>query len=161
MRYKYFILRIVNLLLILGLLGAYQIVLCLRAKDEKITSLQTQINQLEGEKNAVLEEKAGDSGERSEADANVIVYKDGRYSGTADGFGGAIEVSVKIENQRIASIEIASAKQEDEAYLSMASGIIDEMVEWQTAEVDTVSGATYSSAGIKNAVKNALEKAVD
>ena len=34
------------------------------------------------------------------------------------------------------------------------------MKKQQTSDVDTVSGATFSSTGIKNAVQNALERAV-
>ena len=48
---------------------------------------------------------------------------------------------------------------EDEAYLSMAKDIVKTILDKQTTEVDTISGATYSSTGIKNAVGQALEGA--
>ena len=38
--------------------------------------------------------------------------------------------------------------------------VIDSVINSQSLDVGTVSGATYSSAGIINAVKNALENAV-
>ena len=41
----------------------------------------------------------------------------------------------------------------------MAKGVIEEMMESQSADVDAISGATFSSNGIINAVKQALEKA--
>ena len=42
----------------------------------------------------------------------------------------------------------------------MAKDIIPAIIEAQSAEVDTISGATFSSTGIKNASQEALEKAV-
>lgn len=41
-----------------------------------------------------------------------------------------------------------------------ALAVIDSVINSQSLDVDTVYGATYSSAGIINAVKNALENAV-
>ena len=42
----------------------------------------------------------------------------------------------------------------------MAKDIIPKILDAQSAEVDTISGSTFSSTGIKNATKQALEKAV-
>ena len=42
----------------------------------------------------------------------------------------------------------------------MAEEIIPAIIEAQSADVDTISGATFSSTGIKDAVAQALEKAV-
>ena len=39
--------------------------------------------------------------------------------------------------------------------------IIDYIIDKQSSEVDTISGATFSSTGIKDAVAKALEKAVN
>ena len=54
---------------------------------------------------------------------------------------------------------IVSAEKEDGAYLSMAEDIIPTIIDAQSADVDTISGATFSSTGIKNAVAQALEEA--
>ena len=67
---------------------------------------------------------------------------------------------MEVSGRKITAITIVSAKQEDEAYLSMAEEIIDTIVEKQTTEVDTISGATYSSSGIRDAVSDALKGAV-
>ena len=61
---------------------------------------------------------------------------------------------------KITAVDIVSAEKEDGAYLSMAKDIIPKIIEAQSAEVDTISGATFSSTGIKNASQEALEKAV-
>ena len=55
---------------------------------------------------------------------------------------------------------MSSADGEDGSYLTMAKDIIPKILDAQSAEVDTISGATFSSTGIKNATKQALEKAV-
>ena len=43
----------------------------------------------------------------------------------------------------------------------MAKDIIPAIIDAQSAEVDTISGATFSSTGIKNAVAQALEEAAN
>ena len=68
-------------------------------------------------------------------------------------------MEVIVENGMISEINITSAEKEDGAYLSRAEDIIPTILEAQSAEVDTVSGATYSSKGLIQAVKNALEEA--
>ena len=87
-------------------------------------------------------------------------YKDGTYTGEADGFGGTVKVEVIVKKQKIKEINIVSADGEDGSYLTMAKDIIPKILDAQSAEVDTISGATFSSTGIKNATKQALEKAV-
>lgn len=81
---------------------------------------------------------------------------DGIYEGSAQGFSGKVRVAVEIKNRTIVSIEILSCK-DDESFFNRAKGVIDDILANQDMDdVDTVSGATYSSRGIINAVKNAL-----
>lgn len=86
-------------------------------------------------------------------------YVDGIYSGSAQGFGGIISVQVQIISGQIASIDITSAPGEGDAYLARAKAVIDMIISGQTTNVDVVSGATYSSKGIINAVRSALAAA--
>ena len=83
---------------------------------------------------------------------------DGTYTGHGTGFGGDITVEVTIADGKITDVEILSAEKEDSAYLTMAKDIIPEILDAQSADVDTISGATFSSTGIKNATAQALEK---
>ena len=87
------------------------------------------------------------------------VYKDGTYTGEADGYGGTIQVEVTLASDEITSINVVSAPGEDSAYLSQAESVIDSILSAQSTDVDTVSGATFSSTGILNAVDEALGKA--
>lgn len=81
---------------------------------------------------------------------------DGTYEGSANGFSGKIKVSVVIKNQTIRSINILS-NSDDEAFFNRAKeGVTASILAKQSTDVDTVSGATYSSRGIINAVKDAL-----
>lgn len=81
---------------------------------------------------------------------------DGTYEGSANGFSGKIKVSVVIKNQTIRSINILS-NSDDEAFFNRAKeGVTASIIANQSTDVDTVSGATYSSRGIINAVKDAL-----
>ena len=85
---------------------------------------------------------------------------DGVYVGQGKGFGGNIEVTVTIEGGKITAVE-PGAHQEtagisDGAFAQLPQAIIDA----QSAEVDGVSGCTFSSDGIKAAVQDALNQAM-
>lgn len=160
MKYKNFLIRLFDLILILGLLAGYQAVIYSRDKAAEIAELKTQVNQLQGEKDEILAaaKASGSLGDSSE-EASSGGYKDGTYTGSGQGFGGTVSVSVTVSGGKMTAIEITEASGEDEAYLSMARDIIDTMLEAQNADVDTISGATYSSTGIKTAVTEALKGA--
>ena len=141
-----FWMRLMSVVVIVGLILGYNSVLEVRAKDEEIAKLNAKI-----EKTESLED--GDSKNGS--------YKDGTYTGEADGFGGTVAVEVTVKDGKIEAVEVTSAEKEDSAYLAMAEDIIPKIIEAQSAEVDTISGATFSSTGIKNAAEQALEQAVE
>ncbi len=146
MKMKTFWIRAVNIMAIVAILLGYNIVLDVRAKDEQIAKLNAELETLKLTQEREAQETEG-------------IYKDGVYSGEAEGFGGMISLEVTVENEMISKIEIVSADKEDGAYLAMAEDIIPSIIESQSAEVDTISGATFSSTGIKNAAIEALKKA--
>ena len=86
-------------------------------------------------------------------------YRDGVYTASAQGFGGPITLQVTIQNDTIADITLVSAPGETQPYFSRARRVISTILESNTPEVDSISGATYSSTGILNAVKSALSSA--
>ena len=85
-------------------------------------------------------------------------YLDGIYTAEAIGFEGKITVQVTVAEDKITDITVLNAEDEEE-YLSRAKQVIPAILEGQSPNVDAVSGATYSSTGILNAVKLALAKA--
>lgn len=86
-------------------------------------------------------------------------FRDGVYTGSAQGFGGTITVRVQVGDGEIRSVNVVSHDGETPAYYAKAKAVIAEILKKQSTDVDTVSGATYSSAGILNAVADALNKA--
>ncbi|HAD19982.1 MAG TPA: hypothetical protein DCF42_06240 [Lachnospiraceae bacterium] len=89
----------------------------------------------------------------------VTKWKDGTYTGSARGYGGTITAQVTIKNGKIASIDLVSHAGETPSYFAKAKAVVNRILKKQTPNVDTVSGATYSSNGIREAVKAALKKA--
>lgn len=144
---KRFFAKSVNIFAVAVLLMGYNMVLQARHQQEEIERLEAELK----------------SGELSHSDGSgkeTGAYADGTWEGQADGFGGIIKVSVLVEDGNIKEIKILSADGEDGAYLKMAQEITGDIIEEQSTDVDVVSGATFSSNGIKNAVKQALDKAV-
>lgn len=89
-------------------------------------------------------------------------YLDGVYTATAEGFGGPITVQVTITGDTITDITIVSHDGETTSYFAKARSVVSAILESGTPTgVDAVSGATYSSTGILNAVKQALAKAAN
>ena len=81
---------------------------------------------------------------------------DGTYSGQGQGRNGSITVSVKVSGGKVTSITVESSN-EDAPYLNRAKDtVIGEIIDSQSLNVWTVSGATMSSNGIIDAVANAL-----
>lgn len=86
-------------------------------------------------------------------------WKDGTFTGTGTGYGGTIQVKVTIKNGKMTKIEDVSHANETPEYYQKAVAIIPRMIKAQTPNVDTISGATYSSSGIREAVGHALNQA--
>ncbi|SHM17950.1 FMN-binding protein [Ruminococcus flavefaciens] len=91
----------------------------------------------------------------AEAETNGI-YTDGTYKGSGNGFRGKTEVTVTVESGVITDITVDSYKDDKEFFQKAKSGVIADIIKSQSTDVDAVSGATFSSNGIIEAVKNAL-----
>ena len=145
MKYMNFAIRTVSLLLILGVLWQYQHIAASRAAV--VAERQQRIDEVEAYNAALTEQDV------------VGGYKNGTYEGTGMGFGGEITVSVTVADGKVAEITVLSADGEDPAYYDQALAVLDEIVSAQSTEVDTVSGATFSSTGLIDAAADALGKA--
>jgi uncharacterized protein with FMN-binding domain len=144
---KQWLLRILNLALILCVLVNYQRYALARA------AVVEEYNQQVAEAAALAAEYAAEEAEAAS------LYADGTYQGTGMGFGGEITVEVTVKEGVIAQVEILSADNEDDSYLEQAEEMLEKIIAAQSADVDTVSGATFSSQGIREAAANALEDA--
>lgn len=87
------------------------------------------------------------------------VFEPGVYTVTVAGHNGDIEVAVTFDAYRVTEIEVL--EQQESAGLGDAAlqSVADAIVEKQSFEVDTVSGATYSSVAMLQAVAFAATEA--
>lgn len=94
------------------------------------------------------------------AESSSVKYKDGTYEGSGQGFrGGTTTVSVVVKNGKITNVTTVSYDDDRRFYSNAFNRISQEIISSQSSEVDAVSGATYSSRGIMEAVQNALSQA--
>ncbi|WP_044901040.1 FMN-binding protein, partial [Clostridioides difficile] len=103
-------------------------------------------------------EKEDIDNKKDENNMNLNGIKDGTYLGEAKGYGGNIKVKVIIESGKIKNIEVLSHS-ETPKYYENGSKVIGNIIRANSTDVDAVSGATLTSNGIKNAVRDAISKA--
>lgn len=87
------------------------------------------------------------------------VLADGVYQGSAQGYKSTITVEVTVEQGQVTDITVLEQNDTPNFY-TYAATIPDTVVEEQSLQVDAVTGATYSSAGLLNAIEDALSGAV-
>ena len=139
-RYRYFLAKVFNLVLVLAVLAAFSAWAAkANAHDEEVAE------------QIAAAERAANRGPYGH---------DGTFTGSARGFGGQVNMQVTIENGYIESVEIVDASKEDDAWLEMCAGLPDQIVKAQSTDIDVVSGATYTSSGILNGTTEALRQAV-
>jgi fumarate reductase flavoprotein subunit len=91
--------------------------------------------------------------------ATKAAMQAGSYTAAARGFYGSFDVTVSVNETAITGIS-AGAYQETEAIGGKAIKLlIERMIDANTAGVDSVSGATVTSAAFKAAVRNCLTQA--
>ncbi|MDD7389231.1 MAG: FMN-binding protein [Lachnospiraceae bacterium] len=156
MKYKNFLIRLLSFLLVVGALGGYNSIA--RERQQTVQENENKIAEAEAYNESItaLENTKTDSEQEADVSGG---YADGIWEGTGIGFGGEIRVAVTVENGKITGVEILSADSEDQAYFNMAKVLPDRIVEAQSAQIDTVSGATFSSTGILEAAQDALNQA--
>jgi len=90
-----------------------------------------------------------------------VDLKDGTYTGVAEGYGPELTVSVTVAENVITTVQVVSHNEKNEKYYGKAIDAVPAaIIAAQTPVVDTISGATYTSNGIMQAVINALAPAV-
>ena len=83
-------------------------------------------------------------------------FQNGIYTGTGEGYRGKVTVTVKVADGKITEL-VLDDYADDKSYMERAKNrIFQEMISRQNTDVDTVSGATYSSNGLIEAVNKAL-----
>ena len=83
-------------------------------------------------------------------------FQNGIYTGTGEGYRGKVTVTVKVADGKITEL-VLDDYADDKSYMERAKNrIFQEMISRQNTDVDAVSGATYSSNGLIEAVNKAL-----
>ncbi len=97
--------------------------------------------------------------EETEPPAPVKIYQDGTFTASAYGYDGNIIVHVSIQDDRITDITAETEELDDTYFADAKALVIPAIISSQSTEVDACSGATFSSNGIMEAVRAALESA--
>lgn len=87
---------------------------------------------------------------------------DGVYTGKGLGMDGLITVTLLVQDDRITTLEVVQEGETQSVggYESIRDGVYASMIDAaQCSNIDAISGATYTTAGVKQAVDDALIQA--
>ena len=120
-----------------------------------VTCVTLMVSQLFIAGNLAREKTADSVKKTAENDAGGN-FQNGIYTGTGEGYRGKVTVTVKVADGKITEL-VLDDYADDKSYMERAKNrIFQEMISRQNTDVDTVSGATYSSNGLIEAVNKAL-----
>ncbi|MEG1720474.1 MAG: FAD-dependent oxidoreductase [Pseudoflavonifractor sp.] len=85
-------------------------------------------------------------------------FTDGTYTGSAKGNNGDIKVEVVVKDSSITAVNVLEHVETPNIFPGVLDSFIPNLIHTQDLEVDAVAGATYSSEGVRAAVKAALGK---
>lgn len=88
-----------------------------------------------------------------------LTFKAGTYTGKATGYNGPLELDVTFDDSKLTDIEVKSSVETDKVGNIAFPIIFEDMVAANGTGVDNVSGATVTTAAIKQAVKDAANQA--
>ena len=88
-----------------------------------------------------------------------LTFTAGEYTAADTGFGGTLAVKVTFSETKMESIEIVTSAETPEIGGAALDTLIPAMIEANGSGVDGVSGATFTSTGLRNAVNAAAEHA--
>lgn len=104
----------------------------------------------------LAKEKTADSVKKTAENDAGGNFQNGIYTGTGEGYRGKVTVTVKVADGKITEL-VLNDYADDKSYMERAKNrIFQEMISRQNTDVDAVSGATYSSNGLIEAVNKAL-----
>lgn len=89
------------------------------------------------------------------------IYHEGKYTGIAQGYHSDIEVEVLTDKYRILQINVTKHKEMPVISEVVFKEIPYKVIRENSTDVDMVSGATYTSEGLINALNDAINKAKD
>ena len=107
-------------------------------------------------------DEQNNANEQEDAQQQSYRFKNGTFEGTGEGYSGKVHVSITIENDIITDISASSDDDDPDFFDDAKSKVIPQIKNSLSADgIDACSGATYSSNGIIEAARNALEQAMN
>ena len=94
-----------------------------------------------------------------EVEAGEVAFTAGTYTGTAQGYNGPVSLSVTFDETSITDIQLGEHSETDHVGTPAFDIMIPEIIEANGTGIDSVSGATFTSAAIKSAVEDAATQA--
>lgn len=120
-------------------------------EDSDVESYKLKIKKLDEELSSLKSRVATASFDDGEGQ-----LKDGVYEGASIGYNGEVTVEIRVVGGKLVEAKLKSHT-DDKEYIDKTLGLLKEAVKKQgTKDIDTISGATFSSNGILGGLSNAL-----
>ena len=103
---------------------------------------------------AVASAESTESNKATEAVEEALDY----YTGVGEGYNGEITVKIGVLEGEIRKIKVIDHSEDYEWYVEAKKPIINGVIDAQSTDIDVVSGATYTSNGLLEAIENAIQK---
>ncbi len=95
----------------------------------------------------------------STAGDTTVTFTAGTYTGKADGYNGPVTLDVTFTEDQITDIEVVDSVETEHVGTVAYDYLVQDILAANGTGVDVISGATFTSAAVKNAVNDAAEQA--
>ncbi len=131
------------------------------AEDEEAEEAgeEAEAEEVEEETEAPEEEEAEDE-EAGEAGEEAGAYVPGTYTGEADGFGGTVSVTITVDETSITDVTAVGDDETEDVGGAALDELAAQILDAQSADIDGVSGASFTSEGIRAAAQDAIDAAI-
>lgn len=102
---------------------------------------------------------AAAKGETASASNAELTYTPGTYTGSAEGYNGVVEMKVTFSEKEITEVSLMKSSETDYVGSPAYNIMVPDILEANGTGVDAVSGATFTSRAIKEAINDAAGKA--
>lgn len=93
-------------------------------------------------------------------DSNKVLYVPGEYIGIGEGHHGPIKVKIITDEYKILSIQVIEEYEMPEFAEIVYEEIPNKVIKSNKPDVEVVAGASYTSIGLIEAIKDGLSKAL-
>ena len=108
---------------------------------------------------AAIAKASGEAEEAGTDSEGGLTFTPGTYTGTSTGYNGSVELSVTFDETNITDIEVVASGETEHVGDVAYDILIPQIIEANGTGVDAVSGATFTSRALKEAVNAAAEEA--